>query len=134
MTAITRFVAAPKSVTLFKAAKRSNSTALSTTLTMYLCFRGFYHQNLFWNFHIAANPVMLAAARQHKVVSEVVFGTLLHSPRLLASTPPVHHTYALEPTLQGVSNFGKKISGPPLRPATLMNQLYILQSSYLLSS
>ena len=100
--------------------KRHNSVALSTTLSMYLCFKGFYHVNLFWNFHLAANPLMLAAARQQRVVSEVVFGMLLQSPRLLASTPPTHQTYAMDMTLQGVSSFGKKISGPPVRPATLM--------------
>eukprot|EP01059_Diplonema_ambulator_P004819 TRINITY_DN14560_c0_g1_i1.p1 TRINITY_DN14560_c0_g1~~TRINITY_DN14560_c0_g1_i1.p1 ORF type:complete len:135 (+),score=20.52 TRINITY_DN14560_c0_g1_i1:40-444(+) len=130
-TALVRYRSVPKAMALWRG-KRTNSTALSTALTMYLCFRGFYHSNLFWNFHIAANPVMLAAARQHKVVSEVVFGMLLHSPRLLASTPPVHQTYAMDPTLQGVSSFSHKISGPPVRPATLMNQSQILQASYML--
>eukprot|EP00756_Hemistasia_phaeocysticola_P018542 Hpha_TRINITY_DN15603_c0_g13::TRINITY_DN15603_c0_g13_i1::g.98536::m.98536 len=116
-----------------RAQARCNSAALTTTLTLYLCFRGFYHQNLFWNFHIAANPVFLAAARQQMVVNEVVFGLLLHSPRLLASTPLTHHSYAIDPTLQGISSFGRKVSGPPLRPATLLNQSHILHASHLLS-
>eukprot|EP01063_Lacrimia_lanifica_P010015 TRINITY_DN16815_c0_g1_i1.p1 TRINITY_DN16815_c0_g1~~TRINITY_DN16815_c0_g1_i1.p1 ORF type:complete len:135 (+),score=52.67 TRINITY_DN16815_c0_g1_i1:51-455(+) len=133
MKALMRYAPAQKALVLH-ASKRNSSTALSTTLSMYLCFKGFYHQNLFWNFHIAANPIMLAAARQQKVVSEVVFGMMLQSPRLLASTPPVHQTYALEPTLQGVSNLGKSISGPPLRPATLMNESYMLQASTLMSN
>ena len=132
-TALVKHSSIPRALML-KRSVRNNSTALSTTLTMYMCFKGFYHQNMFWNFHIAANPLMLAAARKHKVVSEVVFGMLLQSPRLLASTPPVHHTYALEPTLQGVSGFGKSISGPPVRPATFMNQSHILESTYLLDT
>ena len=122
MSAIVRYTAPVR--TLARRAtgesKRLNSTALSTTLTMYMCFRGFYHVNAFWNFHLAANPLMLAAAREQRVVSEVVFGMLLQSPRLLASTPPTQQSYAMEPTLQGISSFGKKISGPPVRPATLM--------------